>query len=86
MSKALIQDRSFKSNKSKIETLFILCNEECSEKLQEVGQNTMREKAKTWVGLVTFGTVSEAVNWRNGPELQFFDNNWKLKLNNTRLS
>ena len=37
MSKALIQDRSFKSNKSKIETLFILCNEECSEKLQEVG-------------------------------------------------
>ena len=48
MSKALLQDGSFKSKKKKIETLCILCNEACSEKckFQEVGWNSMREKAK----------------------------------------
>ena len=37
-----------KVKKNKIETLCILCNEACSEKckFQEVGWNSMREKAK----------------------------------------
>ena len=68
MVKALPQDESFKSKKGKIEILcnlaVICCNEECSEKckLQEVGWKSMREKAKAWIGLDTFGTVSETVD------------------------
>ena len=48
MSKALLQDGSFKSKKRKIETPYIPCNKECSEKcmLQKVSYNIMREKAK----------------------------------------
>ena len=86
MPKALIQDGSFKSKKRKIETLCILCNEECSEKckLQEVGWNSTREKAKAWIGLDTLGTVSETVDWGNGPEIYLLHNKCKLKLHNER--
>ena len=48
MSKALLQNGRLKSEKRKIETLCILCNDECSEqcKLEEVTWNSMREKGK----------------------------------------
>ena len=84
MWKALLRDGSFKSKKGKIEILCILCNKECSEKckLQEVGRNSMRDKAKAWIGLDTFGTVPETADWGNGPEIYFLHNNCKLKLNN----
>ena len=86
MLKALVQDECVKSKKRKIETLCILCNEACSEKckLQEVGWNSMRENAKAWIGLDTFGTVSETVDWENDPEIYFLHNNCKLKLHNAR--
>ena len=86
MLKALVQDGCVKSKKRKIETLCILCNEACSEKckLQEVGWNSMRENAKAWIGLDTFGTVSETVDWENDPEIYFLHNNCKLKLHNAR--
>ena len=72
--------------KRKTETLCILCNEACSEKckLQEVGWNSMREKTKAWIVLDTFGTVSETVDWGNGPEIYFLHNNCRLKLQNAR--
>ena len=90
MSKALLQNGRLKSEKRKIETLCILCNDECSEqcKLEEVTWNSMREKGKAWIGLDTFGTVSDsrlALDWRNGPEIYFLHNNCKSKLHNARL-
>ena len=44
----------------------------------------MREKATAWIGLDTFGTVSETVGWGNGPEIHFLHNNCKLSLHNAR--
>ena len=57
-------------------------------KLQEIGWNSMREslKAKAWIGLDTFRTVSETVDWRNGPEIYLLHNNYTLKLHNARAS
>ena len=45
----------------------------------------MREKAKTWISLDTFGTVSETVDWGNGPEIYFLHSNCKLKLHKARV-
>ena len=86
MSKALLQDGNFKRKKRKTETHCILCNEECSEKckLQGVGWNSIREKTKAWIVLDTFGTVSETVDWGNGPEIYFLHNKCRLKLQNAR--
>ena len=42
----------------------------------------MREKTKASTGLDTFGTVSETVDWGNGPEIYFLHNNCKVKLHN----
>ena len=86
MLKTLLQDGSFKSKKRKIETLCILRSKECCEqcKLQEVGWSSMREKATAWIGLDTFGTVSETVGWGNGPEIYFLHNNCKLSLHTAR--
>ena len=80
MSKALLQDGSFKCKKRENETLGILCNEECSEKfkLQELGWNSMKEKAKAWIGLDTFETADRG----NSPEICFLFSNCKLKLHN----
>ena len=44
----------------------------------------MTKKAKAWIDLKTFGTVSETVDWRNGPEIYLLYNNCKLKLHNSR--
>ena len=44
----------------------------------------MREKAKVWIVLDTFGSVSETVDWGIDPEIYFRHNNYKLKLCNAR--
>ena len=46
----------------------------------------MEERAKSWIGLDTFGTVSETVDWGNGPGIYFLHSNCKLKLRNARAS
>ena len=74
--------------KSMSEEICFLYSKTCSERctFKDVGWKGLREKSKLWVGLDTFGNVSQTVNWNVGPECHYMYANRKVKLYNSRSS